>query len=617
MATNPYFNKIIKNNQTIIDLTADTVSPSSVMQGVTFHDASGAAQVGTASGGGEQIPLRLYLEDVSSNVAQYTMSPVAIVNVDDELVPVDTPITFSTPDIYSVGVSSIQCGNTWCMAEVINGVYISGESASISLNLDNWDISEGSHGITEVALVGYWIDATNNVVKCRYKMYLGGEENDVDVPGLIRSISLVSGTTYAVTYGSDSTVGTVNITLTDGDDGSAEGFKSFTLGIGAATGVTQDKRMQKATCQDDWGTGLSFKQYEKLYDNAEDRRYRNSQDSQEDDIVDSSKISAVAGAINSKRGTSEYMTLDEMPAKIAGIKSFDWSQCAGISFYGGKVSGAPDLSGIDTSGFTDMSYMFNGCSGLTSLDVSTFDTSNVTSMIAMFSHCAQLTTLDVTGFDTAKVTSMSGMFDNCFRLTSLDLSKFDTSNVYDMSSMFLSCSGLTSLDLSKFNTSKVTYMNAMFNGCSGLTSIDVSKFDTSKVQNMQNMFYGCSGLTSLDLSAFDTPSLTNMGAMFRQCTNLTSLNMSNIVTNNIASGAYNMFTSCTNLTDIIWSQKSTLQKLPITPSYMSITSTMKFYVPDDLLNDYKAATNWSTIASQIYPISQLPAAVATLYGIEV
>lgn len=51
MATNPYFNKVVKNNQTIIDLTSDTVTPASVLAGVTFHDASGAAQVGTASAG--------------------------------------------------------------------------------------------------------------------------------------------------------------------------------------------------------------------------------------------------------------------------------------------------------------------------------------------------------------------------------------------------------------------------------------------------------------------------------------------------------------------------------------------------------------------------------------
>ena len=55
MATNPYFNKVVKDNVTIIDLTSDTVTPASVLQGVTFHDASGASCVGTGSGGGKTI----------------------------------------------------------------------------------------------------------------------------------------------------------------------------------------------------------------------------------------------------------------------------------------------------------------------------------------------------------------------------------------------------------------------------------------------------------------------------------------------------------------------------------------------------------------------------------
>jgi hypothetical protein len=51
MATNPYVNKVVSNAQTLIDLTSDTVTPADVLAGVTFHDAAGAAQVGTAAAG--------------------------------------------------------------------------------------------------------------------------------------------------------------------------------------------------------------------------------------------------------------------------------------------------------------------------------------------------------------------------------------------------------------------------------------------------------------------------------------------------------------------------------------------------------------------------------------
>ena len=105
------------------------------------------------------------------------------------------------------------------------------------------------------------------------------------------------------------------------------------------------------------------------------------------------------------------------------------------------------------------------------------------------------------GLDTSKVTNMAYMFDGCSSLTSLDLSNFNTSNVTSMYSMFQNCSSLTSLDLSNFNTSNVTSMNSMFYYCSSLTSLDLSNFDTSNVTDMKYMFYGCSSLKDVYITA--------------------------------------------------------------------------------------------------------------------
>lgn len=52
MANNPYVNKVIYGNQTIIDISADTVVVSDVAAGKTFHLASGEPAVGTAVPGG-------------------------------------------------------------------------------------------------------------------------------------------------------------------------------------------------------------------------------------------------------------------------------------------------------------------------------------------------------------------------------------------------------------------------------------------------------------------------------------------------------------------------------------------------------------------------------------
>lgn len=49
MATNTTVNKVIYGGETLIDLTADTVSPDKVLDGITFHDKSGASGTGTCT----------------------------------------------------------------------------------------------------------------------------------------------------------------------------------------------------------------------------------------------------------------------------------------------------------------------------------------------------------------------------------------------------------------------------------------------------------------------------------------------------------------------------------------------------------------------------------------
>ena len=233
------------------------------------------------------------------------------------------------------------------------------------------------------------------------------------------------------------------------------------------------------------------------------------------------------------------------------VSKFDTSKVINMSwmFYYCSNLTSLNLSSFNTSNVTTMHNMFAFCRNLTSLDVSKFDTSNVTNMASMFADCSKLTSLDVSKFDTSNVTNMSGMFYGCSKLTSLDVSKFDTSNVTIMSSMFNGCSNLTSLDVSKFNTSNVTNMNAMFESCRSLTSLDVTNFDTSKVTDLSIMFDSCRSLSALDVSSFDTSNVTNMSYMFYGCSNLTSLDVSSFDTSNVAFMRW-MFGNCSNLTSL-------------------------------------------------------------------
>ena len=102
-----------------------------------------------------------------------------------------------------------------------------------------------------------------------------------------------------------------------------------------------------------------------------------------------------------------------------------------------------DLSEADTTGVTDMRYMFAGCERITVLDLSSFDTANTSEMRAMFYACRKLKTLDISGFDTSKVTGMRDMFGYCSLLETVSVSdKWTLKNVKDSENMFCGCEKL-------------------------------------------------------------------------------------------------------------------------------------------------------------------------------
>ena len=188
-----------------------------------------------------------------------------------------------------------------------------------------------------------------------------------------------------------------------------------------------------------------------------------------------------------------------------------------------------DVSGLDTSAMTDMTYMFYNCSALTEIDLKSFDTSKVTNMRGMFLDCKKLKLVDVSSFNTSKVTIMSSMFRGNKALLYLDLSNFDTSNVTEMEYMFYACQNLTYLDVSSFNTSNVTKVASMCGGDStngyfgnGLKDLDIRNFDMSKMNNtyQRNKMFVGARMTNLYLpadnmlSGYDF-STNNNGYLFR------------------------------------------------------------------------------------------------------
>ena len=222
-------------------------------------------------------------------------------------------------------------------------------------------------------------------------------------------------------------------------------------------------------------------------------------------------------AINTKLGNGTIV-------HIVFDKSFSTYTPTSLSEFFAYLTNLKTITGLEylnTAKVTDMSYMFESCAKLTSLDVTNFNTGNVTDMSHMFSSCKSLTSLDVIHFNTAKVTYMNEMFFDCKSLTSLDVTHFNTANVTDMYGTFSGCTALTSLDVRNFNTTKVTDMSYMFAHCKALTSLYLTNFNTANVTNMGYMFYNCSSLTTIYASSkFVTTLVSNSIRMFYNCEKL-------------------------------------------------------------------------------------------------
>ena len=243
-----------------------------------------------------------------------------------------------------------------------------------------------------------------------------------------------------------------------------------------------------------------------------------------------------------------------------------------------------DLTGLDTSNMTSMTYMFYNSNSLKSINLSNFNTSKLLYANNMFNGCTSLESLDLSNFNTSKVTNFSNMFRDCQKMKEINLSNFDTLSATTFANLFHNCSSLTTLDLSSFNTNKVTYMGSMFYNCSSLTSLDLSNFNTSNVINMgYGMFYNCKSLKELDLSNFDTKKVIDFSDMFNGCSSLENIELSSFDTTN-ATNMANMFYNCKSLKQLDLSSFNTSK----------VTNMSKMFLQNNEINTIYVSEKWNT-----------------------
>lgn len=134
-----------------------------------------------------------------------------------------------------------------------------------------------------------------------------------------------------------------------------------------------------------------------------------------------------------------------------------------------------------------------------------------------------------------------------------------------------------------------------FHFCYSLTSITIPD-GVTRIAGFA--FYYCYSLTSITISDGVTSILDNA---FYRCYSLVNITMPKNLTD-ISSYA---FVDCKSLIKYDFSQVTTVPTLTDVNAFENINSICKIVVPDNLYDQWIAATNWSTYADYIYKASEV------------
>ena len=381
-------------------------------------------------------------------------------------------------------------------------------------------------------------------------------------------------------------------------------------------------------------------------------------------LVEETSLSNIASAIREKSGGSATYKPGEMAAAISNLPTGgnedDFLTRSGSGDYvndrietlGGGAFYQTNYSTITLSNvkIIDGASVIRYNDNLTALNLPALTTITCTNAGSnqwgmQISNNPSLTTLNFPNLTTIS-DSVAASFAYNNNLVNISLPSLTTSK---LNSTFEHCTSLETVDLSSLQSSSNAYMT--FRGCSSLQSINLSNLTqwgsgNGREEGMFYTFYDCTNLQTINL-----PNLTNAGRMdntFYNCTNLQTVNLPNLTNATLGSSVFEdcvslqtielkisnvyggrIFKNCTSLTQVkaplasidstCFSNCSALRKLilPQTDKITTLESSTAFkdtfldkdgvtngiYVPSALLNEYRKATNWVTLANHIHALN--------------
>ena len=155
-----------------------------------------------------------------------------------------------------------------------------------------------------------------------------------------------------------------------------------------------------------------------------------------------------------------------------------------------------------------------------------------------------------------------------------------------------------SLALTSLPNSIISIRSYAFYNCAALAL-------TSLPENLKSISdYGFEGCSSLAITKLPNQITEISWSAFSKCTSLVELTCEG----NIATIEANAFSSCSALAKIVFPNITSVPVLDATNAFSGtpmVAGTGYFYVPDELVDSFKSATNWSSYADQIKGISEL------------
>lgn len=259
------------------------------------------------------------------------------------------------------------------------------------------------------------------------------------------------------------------------------------------------------------------------------------------------------------------------------------------------ASSTLDLSNVNTSKATDMSYMFSECKALY-LDLSGFDVSNVTNMSYIFQNCTS--EIDIDSWDISKLTNASYVF--AYFAGSIDISKLDFSNATNISYLF-NGANTDGIILTGLSFPKTTSLDRMFYQTSG-TTLDLSSWDISNITNMTYLF-GFSNYKEIDLTGWKTTNVTNMNSTFYYCSSLEKIIIPDWdMTNTTNTSSFFQSSSKFNYIDLSRSNDATITKIASLVPAKKLATYGQILIPADSSQaniDALIAKYWKPVGPRI------------------